>query len=147
MKHPVYFKIKASHRVMGPIFALHSLAISSTFNSVLPRNSEGLPNYCLTSAPIGAWKYNFPTFWKIRQTYGPNNRPNIREPGLRIRIRCFCMDPDHVFKFLWIRIRFSNFSGSGSVFQISLDPDPVSAQMEQKKIAERSLKVIYQKKT
>ena len=38
--------------------------------------------------------------------------------------------------------------GSGSGFQISLDPDPVSAQiLEQKKIAERSLKVIYQKKT
>ena len=26
--------------------------------------------------------------------------------GLRIRIRCFCMDPDSFFKFLWIRIRF-----------------------------------------
>ena len=40
--------------------------------------------------------------------------------------------------------------GSGSGLQISLDPDPgpVSAQiLEQKKIAERSLKVIYQKKT
>ena len=52
--------------------------------------------------------------------------------------------------------------GSGSDFQISLDPDPdrvfkfsldpdpgpVSAQiLEQKKIGERSLKVIYQKKT
>ena len=37
--------------------------------------------------------------------------------------------------------------GSGSGFQMSQDPDPVSAQMKQKKIAERSLKVIYQKKT
>ena len=27
-------------------------------------------------------------------------------PGLRIRIRCFCMDPDPVFKFFWIQIRF-----------------------------------------
>ena len=27
--------------------------------------------------------------------------------------------------FAWIRIRFSNFSGSGSGFQIPLDPDPV----------------------
>ena len=66
-------------------------------------------------------------------------------------------DPDPVILqgsgvFAWIRIRiqirFSNFSGSGSEsgFQISLDPEPgpVSAQ---KKIAERSLKVIYQKKT
>ena len=39
------------------------------------------------------------------------------------RIRCFCMDPDQVFKFLWIRnrIRFSNF----------LDPDldPVSVKI------------------
>ena len=33
--------------------------------------------------------------------------------GFRIRIRCFCLDPDPV----------SNFSGSG--FYISLDPDPV----------------------
>ena len=50
-------------------------------------------------------------------------------------------DPDPVF-----------LHGSGFGFQISLDPDmgpdPVSAQiLEQKKIAERSLKVIYQKKT
>ena len=38
--------------------------------------------------------------------------------------------------------------GSGSGFQISLDPDPFSAQiLEQKKGAERSPKVIYQKKT
>ena len=37
--------------------------------------------------------------------------------------------------------------GSGSGFQISLDPGPVSAQILEKKIAERSLKVIYQKKT
>ena len=38
--------------------------------------------------------------------------------------------------------------GSGSGFQISLDPDPVSTQiLEQKKISERFLKVIYQKKT
>ena len=52
-----------------------------------------------------------------------------------------------VFAWIRIRIRFSNFSGSGSCFQISLDPDPVSAQiLEQKKSAERSLKVIYQKK-
>ena len=37
--------------------------------------------------------------------------------------------------------------GSGSGLQISLDPDPVLVQiLEQKKIAERSLKVIYQKK-
>ena len=48
-------------------------------------------------------------------------------------------DPDQVF-----------LPGSGSTYQISLDPDsdPVSAQiLEQKKNAERSLKVIYQKKT
>ena len=59
-------------------------------------------------------------------------------------------DPDPVGScvFAWIRIRFSNFSGSGSGFKISLDPDPVSAQiLEQKINAERSLKVIYQKKT
>ena len=38
--------------------------------------------------------------------------------------------------------------GSGSGFHISLDPDLVSAQiLEQKKSAERSLKVIYQNKT
>ena len=56
--------------------------------------------------------------WKSR----PKNRP----PGLRIRIR----------------ILFSNFSGSGIQ---TLDPDPVLAQiLEQKKSAERSLKVIYQ---
>ena len=38
---------------------------------------------------------------------------------------------------------------SGSGFQTSLDPDPVSAQILEQKIksAERSLKVIYQKKT
>ena len=46
---------------------------------------------------------------------------------------CRVADPDPVFKFLWIRIWILNFSGSGSGFQISLDPDPVSAQMEQKK--------------
>ena len=52
--------------------------------------------------------------------------------GLRIRIRS-----DPVF-----------LHGSGSGFQISLDPDPVSAQiLKYKKNAERSLKVIYQKKT
>ena len=36
---------------------------------------------------------------------------------------------------LRIRIRFSNFSGSGagSSFQISLDPDPVSARFWNKK--------------
>ena len=43
------------------------------------------------------------------------------------RIRCFCLDSDPVFKFFWIRIRLSNFSGSGSDFQISLDLSPVSA--------------------
>ena len=59
-------------------------------------------------------------------------------PGLRIRIRGFCMDPDPVSKFPWIRIRFSNFSRSGS----GASPDSGT-----KKIAERSLKVIYQKKT
>ena len=40
-------------------------------------------------------------------------------------------DPDSVGSgvFAWIRIqiRFSNFSVSGSGFQTSLDPDPVSA--------------------
>ena len=43
------------------------------------------------------------------------------------RIMFFCLDPDSDFKFLWIRIRFLNFSGFGSSFQISLDPetDPV----------------------
>ena len=42
--------------------------------------------------------------------------------------------PDPVFTFLWIRIRFSNLSGSVSGFLISLDPDPVSARiLEQKK--------------
>ena len=46
-----------------------------------------------------------------------------------------------------IRIRFS--SGSGSGIQIYLDPgsDPVKPRFRNKKIAERSLKVIYQKKT
>ena len=39
------------------------------------------------------------------------------------RIMFFCLDPDSDFKFLWIRIRFLNFSGFGSSFQISLDPD------------------------
>ena len=51
-------------------------------------------------------------------------------------------DPDPVFLHGY---------GSGSGFQISLDPDPVSVQiLEQKKVAERSLKtlkVIYQKIT
>ena len=58
-------------------------------------------------------------------------------------------DPDPVRSgvFAWIRVSNFSGSGSGSGFKISLDPDPVSAQMEQKKIAERSLKVIYQKKT
>ena len=59
--------------------------------------------------------------------------------GLRIRIRS-----DPVF-----------LHGSGSTFQISLDPDPVfkflwirfQPRFWNKKIAERSLKVIYQKKT
>ena len=45
----------------------------------------------------------------------------VSSPGFRSR--CICLDPDSVFRFL--RIRFSNFSGSGSGFQISLDPDPV----------------------
>ena len=55
---------------------------------------------------------------------------------------------DPVFKFRWIRIRFSNFAGSGSGFQISLDPDPVAAQIleQNKKSAERSRKGVYQKK-
>ena len=66
------------------------------------------------------------------------------EPGW---IQCFCLD----FKFLWvrIRIRFSNFPGSGSGFQISLDPNPVSSpgSWRKKKSAERALKVICKKKT
>ena len=42
--------------------------------------------------------------------------------------------------FAWIRILFSNLAGSGSGFQISLDPDPVSAELlVQKKSAEISL--------
>ena len=46
------------------------------------------------------------------------------------------------------RVRVADRDLVGSGFQISLDPDPVTAQIvEQKKIAERSLKVIYQKKT
>ena len=51
-------------------------------------------------------------------------------------------DPDPVFKFLLIRIRFSNFSGSASGFQIlwiRIRP----RIPEQKKSAERALKVIY----
>ena len=36
------------------------------------------------------------------------------------RIRCFCMNPDPVFNFLWIRIRFSNF------LDPDLDPDQVN---------------------
>ena len=41
---------------------------------------------------------------------------------------------------------FGSLSGSG--FQISLDPDPVSTRiLEPKKSAERALKVIYWKKT
>ena len=45
-------------------------------------------------------------------------------------------DPDPVGSgvFAWIRIRYLDFSGSGSGFKISLDLDPVSAQMEQKKL-------------
>ena len=48
-------------------------------------------------------------------------------------------DPDPVGSgvFAWIRIRFSNFSGSG--FQISLDPDPVSAQILEQKKMEKGL--------
>ena len=58
-------------------------------------------------------------------------------PGFRIRIRCFCMDPDPVFKF----------SGSGSGFQIFWIQTWIRFQPRFWKIAERSLKVIYQKKT
>ena len=54
-------------------------------------------------------------------------------------------DPDPVFKFLRIRIRFSNFSGSG--FQIFWIRTWIRFQPRFWKIAERSLKVIYQKKT
>ena len=36
--------------------------------------------------------------------------------------------------YAWIRIRFSNFSPSGSGFPLDPDPDPVSAKiLEQKK--------------
>ena len=42
-------------------------------------------------------------------------------------------DPDPVFKFLLIRIRFSNFSGSGFCARIP----------EKKQSAERALKAIY----
>ena len=45
--------------------------------------------------------------------------------GFRIRIRCFCLDPDSAFKFLWIRIQFQ-------------PPDPGAS-----KSAERALKNIY----
>ena len=52
-------------------------------------------------------------------------------------------DPDPVGSVVcaWIRIRFSNFSGSG--FGSGFSPDSGTKN----KIAERSLKVIYQKKT
>ena len=57
-------------------------------------------------------------------------------PGLNIRLNT------------GLRIRSDPVFLPGSGFQISLDPDPVSVQiLEQKKIAESSLKVIYQKKT
>ena len=39
-----------------------------------------------------------------------------------IRIRCFCMDPDPVFKFLLIRTRIRFFSGSGSGFSPDSGP-------------------------
>ena len=54
-------------------------------------------------------------------------------------------DPDPVGSgvFVWIRIRFSNFSGSGSGFQIFW----IRFRPRFWKIAEKSLKVIYQKKT
>ena len=60
-------------------------------------------------------------------------------PPARLRIRSdpvFLHGSGSGFQILWIRIWFSNFSGSGSGFS-----------PEQKKIAERSLKVIYQTKT
>ena len=59
-------------------------------------------------------------------------------------------NPVSLLMFLMIRIQiwFSYFSGSGSGFQISEDPDPFSARirvliLEQKKSAEKALKVIY----
>ena len=33
-------------------------------------------------------------------------RAIFKKSGFLIRIRCSCLDPDSVFKFLWIRIRF-----------------------------------------
>ena len=42
-----------------------------------------------------------PTY--IQKTMAPQrNRCSLRS----ISDRCFCLDPDPVFKFLWIRIRF-----------------------------------------
>ena len=51
--------------------------------------------------------------------------------------------------FAGLRIRcFVSESGSGYQISLDPDPDPVSAKiLEQKKSAERSLKVIYRKKT
>ena len=53
-------------------------------------------------------------------------------PRIEYTIEYRVADPVGSGVFAWIR--FSNFSGSGSGFQIFLDPDPVSAQiLEQKK--------------
>ena len=50
----------------------------------------------------------------------------LSEGVLRVSDPVFRLNPDQVGSGVW--------TGSGSGFQISLDPDPVSAQMEQKKL-------------
>ena len=59
--------------------------------------------------------------------------------SLYVTIRPSDPDSDGSVVFAWIRIRFSNFSGSGSGFQISLDPDPVSAPIPEQKGVQKGL--------
>ena len=37
--------------------------------------------------------------------FSPQSQSERARAGFRILIRCFCMDPDLVFKFLWIRFQ------------------------------------------
>ena len=54
---------------------------------------------------------------------------NFQDIGFWIRIGLFCLDS--VFKFLWIRIRFSRLDPD-PVFPERLDPDPVNIRPDPK---------------
>ena len=56
-------------------------------------------------------------FYDEFTTRGLNNM--CSETGFRIRIRCFCQDPNLVFIFLWIRIRFQ-YPDPGSRIRIQI---------------------------